>query len=113
MNEPISEEPATLRLAVVGVGAMGSVHAKNLAEGKVPGARLSAVCDIDPNALERFSGVERFASLGALLRADAADAIVVATPHYDHPTSAIAGLEAGLRCWWRSRSPCTRQMRSE
>jgi predicted dehydrogenase len=96
VNEPISEEPPALRLAVVGVGAMGSVHARNLLEGKVPGARLSAVCDIDPNALDRFGGVERFASLDALLRAEVADALVVATPHYDHPSSAIAGLEAGL-----------------
>jgi predicted dehydrogenase len=96
VNEPISEEPAALRLAVVGVGAMGSVHAKNLAEGKVSGARLSAICDIDPNALERFDGVERFATLDALLEAGVADALVVATPHYDHPTSAIRGLESGL-----------------
>jgi predicted dehydrogenase len=96
VNEPNSEEPAALRLAVVGVGAMGSVHARNVADGKVSGARLSAICDINPNALERFSEVERFSTLEALLRAEVADALVVATPHYDHPTSAIAGLEAGL-----------------
>ncbi len=96
MNEPNSEERTALSLAVVGVGAMGSVHAKNLAEGKVSGARLSAVCDIDPKALERFEGVERFITLDGLLEAEIADALVVATPHYDHPNSAVRGLESGL-----------------
>ena len=32
---------------VIGIGRMGGIHAKNLAAGRVRGARLKAVCDTD------------------------------------------------------------------
>ena len=51
-----------IRLGVIGVGNIGSAHAKALFDGKVEGAELSAVCDISPEkrawAQEYFPGVE-------------------------------------------------------
>ena len=35
-----------VRIGVIGLGNMGSAHARNLFEGKIGGALLSAVCDI-------------------------------------------------------------------
>ena len=35
-----------VRLGIIGLGNMGSSHTKNLFEGRVPGAELTAVCDL-------------------------------------------------------------------
>ena len=35
-----------VRLGIIGLGNMGSTHAKNITEGKVPGMVLGAICDI-------------------------------------------------------------------
>ena len=85
-----------VRIAVIGVGSMGAVHARELSHGTVPRATLSAVCDTDPEALARFPSVARVASSHDLLMSGLADAVLIATPHYDHTPLAIAALTAGL-----------------
>jgi predicted dehydrogenase len=85
-----------VRIAVVGVGRMGAVHARELLQGNIRRARLSAVCDPDPEALARFPEVPRFAHAEALLSSGLADALLIATPHYNHTPLAIAALAAGL-----------------
>jgi predicted dehydrogenase len=86
----------TVRIAVVGVGRMGMRHATQLRLGKIPGARLAAVCDTDAEALARFPDVPSFADGSALLASGAADAVLIATPHYEHTPLTIAALGAGL-----------------
>jgi predicted dehydrogenase len=44
-----------LRFAVIGIGRMGSIHAVNLLKGRVKGAKLLCVCDIDKEKLLDFS----------------------------------------------------------
>jgi len=85
-----------VRLAIVGMGRMGTVHARSLLEGKVSRAELGAVCDIDPVALARCPEVPRFASTRELLASRSVDAILIATPHYDHAPIAVEALAAGL-----------------
>ena len=89
-----------LRVAVIGVGRMGRIHARNLYVGKVRGARLAAVCDTDPAVLQyvakRFPKAERFDSVDKLIAAGKVDAVIVATPHYAHPDIAVACINAGL-----------------
>ena len=41
-----------VRLGIIGIGNMGTAHAKSLNEGKVEGMRLTAVCDIDQSRLD-------------------------------------------------------------
>jgi predicted dehydrogenase len=41
-----------LRIGILGLGNMGTCHANYLMEGKVTGAELTAVCDINPSRLE-------------------------------------------------------------
>src|SRR5450432_413156 len=89
-------ENRSVRVAVVGVGSMGAVHARELAAGKIARATLVAVCDSDPEALARFPGVKAFSTSGALIASGLIDAVVVATPHYDHTPISIAALAAGL-----------------
>ena len=40
-----------VKICIVGIGNMGSIHANALYEGKVKGATLSAVCDIKEDKL--------------------------------------------------------------
>ena len=89
-------EGRQVRIAVVGVGSMGAVHAKELALANIPRATLAAVCDTDPEALARFPDVPRFADTRALYASGLADAVLIATPHYDHTPLAIEALAAGV-----------------
>ncbi|HEY3669135.1 MAG TPA: Gfo/Idh/MocA family oxidoreductase, partial [Polyangiaceae bacterium] len=75
---------------------MGAVHARELSLGNIPRATLAAVCDPDPEALARFPNVPGFSDSRSLLAAGALDAVLIATPHYDHTPLAIEALAAGL-----------------
>ncbi len=86
-----------VRLGVIGVGGMGSSHARNVLAGKVERLRLTAVCDIDPARMEAFpEEVPRFGKSAELIRSGLVDAVLVATPHYAHTTIGIDALENGL-----------------
>lgn len=89
-----------LRLAVVGLGNMGSAHALSIHSGQVPDSVLVAVCDTAPSrrqwAEENLSGVAVFEYFDDLLAADIAEAVIIATPHYFHPPMAIAAFARGL-----------------
>ncbi len=106
-----------VRLGIIGVGGMGASHADYLIRGAVPGAKLAALCDIDPARIERNrakygDGVQYFDSVDAMLAARVIDAAIIATPHYDHPPLSIKCFEAGLHVM--SEKPAgvyTRQVR--
>ncbi len=89
-----------IRTAVIGVGNMGSAHARCIAQGSINGLILSALCDISParQALcrERYPDIPCYASVQELLCAGAADAVIVAVPHPSHSTVAMTALDAGL-----------------
>lgn len=75
---------------------MGSNHARSIQDGRVPGMVLGAVCDRSPEAMAPFSTVSRFSDPGEMLGSGQVDAVLIATPHYDHTPLGIAALEAGL-----------------
>jgi len=85
-----------LRLGIIGVGNMGALHARDLLAGKVARAKLTAVCDSEPQALARFPGLSQYARSEELIASGEVDAVLIATPHYDHTPIAIAALAAGL-----------------
>ncbi len=88
-----------LKVGIIGIGNMGSAHAKNLFDGKVDGMKLAAVCDISPKKLEwageNLPGVPTFVDASELIESDIVDTVIVATPHYLHPPLAIAAFAAG------------------
>lgn len=91
---------APLRVAIVGSGGMGRFHARNLVDGKVPGAELAALCDTDPAAFDKArefcrADIPTFDSADKLFAAKCVDAVVIATPHYEHPSLSIAALKSG------------------
>ena len=85
-----------VRIGIVGVGGMGSHHARYIQDGKIRRGKLAAVADTNPAKLEPFKSVKTYTSADALIASGEVDAIMVATPHYDHTTIGIAGLKAGL-----------------
>ncbi len=90
-----------IRVGIIGIGNMGSGHAKGILDGKVEGAELTAVCDIKPDRLEWArkelgEKVQLFETAEAMFDAKVVDAICIATPHYDHPSLAIEGFNRGL-----------------
>ncbi len=90
-----------VKIGIIGVGNMGRKHALNIKEGKVLGARLTAICDWDPEQLQWArdnigADVQLFSSAEKMFDACVIDAVLIATPHYDHPSLAIQAFKEGL-----------------
>ena len=90
-----------VRIGVIGIGNMGSCHAQYLAEGKIPGASLVAVCDISPDRLlwavkTLGEKVKLYSSAEELFASNTVDAVIIAVPHYFHSPLAIQAFNTGL-----------------
>ena len=89
-----------VRLGIIGMGVMGNNHARNMPQVKE--ADFVAVADTNPEAArvaaERY-GVRAFGSGTELIESGMCDAVLVATPHYDHPTIAAEAMRAGLHVY--------------
>ena len=90
-----SQAMSKVRLGIVGMGNIGRYHADYLLKGKVQRAELAAVCDAYA-PLDHYASLKTFKDPEQLFRAGAIDAVIIATPHYQHTTLGIAALEAGL-----------------
>ena len=88
----------TVRLGIIGMGNIGKHHAGYLLESAVPRCELVAVCSTSPQKLEPFQakGLKVFDRGETLVRSREVDAVIIATPHYQHTSLGIAALEAGL-----------------
>ncbi len=90
-----------LRIGVIGIGNMGSYHAKCLNNGEVQNAELAAICDISPNRLEWAKEafdkkVRLFEDTSSLFASGLMDGVIIAVPHYDHPPLAVEAFNHGL-----------------
>lgn len=89
-----------VRFGIVGMGNQGSHYARLITEGKIENARLTCVCDNNPvkleNAKNNFANVEYFAEYIEMLDSKCCDAVLVETPHYQHPEIVIECLKRGL-----------------
>ncbi|MFC0331966.1 Gfo/Idh/MocA family protein [Paenibacillus sepulcri] len=89
-----------LRYGIIGIGNMGSGHIKLLQAGKIKGAMLTAVCDLVESkrdlAQEYLPDVKVFEDATAMIDSGLVDAVIVATPHYDHPSEAIKAFGKGM-----------------
>lgn len=84
-------------IAVIGVGGMGSYHARSIAESEH--MELAAACDIVPDKAESIAEryeTKAFYNHADLIAAGVCDAVLIATPHYAHTTIGIDALQAGL-----------------
>ncbi len=95
-----------VRYGIIGLGNQGSSYALNIFEsgkkGKAVDAVLSAVCDNNPAKIDNFKGktnlkdLAYFSDYKEMLDSGLCDAILVETPHYQHPEIVIECLKRGL-----------------
>ncbi len=85
----------TVRVAFIGVGNRGSYLLRHMQS--VPGVKIVAVCDINPDTLKKVAGseYEPYEEYRRLLDRKDIDAVVIATPVDLHKEMAIAALELG------------------
>jgi predicted dehydrogenase len=91
----------TVKIGIIGVGNMGSMHTRYMHE--VPHAKLTAIADHDPGRAQRAKAsaansdeIELFSDGMELIRKADVDAILIATPHYDHPPLTLAAFKKGI-----------------
>ncbi len=95
-----------MKVAVIGMGNMGSQYAEMIAGGKVEGLRLAAVTRMRNEVRERLNQVlppelPVYPSAEDLYEAVRQkelelDAVMIATPHYAHRDQAVMALKLGL-----------------
>jgi predicted dehydrogenase len=90
-----------IRMGIIGIGNMGSAHAISLLRGDVPEIELVAVADTRQSrrewAKEALSpDIQIFEDGDKLIESKCCDAVLVATPHYDHPRFVIKALNSGM-----------------
>src|SRR5712692_2147035 len=85
-----------VRLGIIGLGNIGQHHHGYLSAGKVNRAELTAVSDAIPGKLDRYKPLKTFSDGEELIRSGLVDAVIIATPHYQHTTLGIAALKQGL-----------------
>jgi len=90
-----------IKIGIIGIGNMGSSHAKSIVKDRVKNAKLTAVCDIDSarikwaknnldSEIEYFTNPQRFYQEADI------EAVLIATPHYDHPPLAVKAFKNDL-----------------
>ena len=89
-----------VRLGIIGIGNMGSEHCRLILDGKCPEINLAAVADLRPErrawAEKKMPEARVFGDGRELIGSGCCEAVLIATPHYQHEPLAVAALEAGL-----------------
>jgi predicted dehydrogenase len=86
----------SVRLGLIGLGNIGQHHAAYLMAGKVTNAELVAVSDAVPSKLEQYKPLKVFNAGEELISSGLIDAVIIATPHYQHTSLGIAALKQAL-----------------
>ena len=90
-----------VKLGVIGLGNMGGAHVKCIQEGQVPEIELAAVADGFEARREWAASylphdIPIFAEGTELIKSGRCDAVLIATPHYQHASMSIEAFRAGL-----------------
>ena len=90
-----------VRLGIIGYGSIGSQHGRSIKAGKTPAVELTAVADTDSARLKLAKDtfgeeLKGFESSSELIHSGACDAVLIAVPHYYHPSMAIEAMETGM-----------------
>jgi predicted dehydrogenase len=100
MRRNPDEEPrmTNVRIGIIGLGNMGLFHVGYM--NTLEGATLTALCDMDSARVDRaakgLDNVAKFNKYQDLVNSGSCDAIIIATPHFQHGEIARAGLQKGL-----------------
>ncbi len=86
-----------IRMGVIGCGGMGTAHIKIMQS--IPKLRLAAVADAAEDAACNTGAeyqVPHFNDYRELIKSKLCDAVLIATPHYEHPVIGREAFQAGL-----------------
>ena len=90
-----------IRLGIIGIGNMGSSHARKVVEGKCPDFQLVAIADTNPQRHDWIKAdlgenIHCFFNPEEMLDSGLIDACIVSVPHYDHCKYAMACMQRGI-----------------
>ncbi|WMC91082.1 Gfo/Idh/MocA family protein [Kineothrix sp. MB12-C1] len=90
-----------VRMGIIGIGNMGTVHIKNILDGKVPEMEVTAAADRADSrrswAKENLpESVVIFEEGKDLIASGVCDGVLIAVPHYQHPELSIDAMNHGL-----------------
>lgn len=89
-----------IHLGIIGIGNIGRVHLENIRSGKCPEIQITALADRSESrrvwANEMMPEAAIFCEGVDLIHSGTCDAVLIATPHYQHPELAVAAFDAGL-----------------
>ncbi|PCJ56377.1 MAG: oxidoreductase [Planctomycetota bacterium] len=96
-----TDKKADVKLGIIGFGAMGKGHATKIKDGAITNGLISAVCDTDEKALATAKEIlgdtaQYFSTPHDLFESNSVDAVIISTPHYDHPPLAIEAFSYDL-----------------
>ena len=99
----------TINIGAIGINGMGWADTKALL--KIPGVKLTAICDVDQNVLDKRKAemkeqgvkVKTFSDYRKLLEQKDVDAVVIGSPDHWHALMMIHASEAGKHVY--SESP--------
>ena len=86
-----------IRIALVGTGVMGNFHARDILA--LDNTELAAICDVDHEKADKCAqnhNVAVFYDYKEMLAKTKLDAVLIATPHYSHPSLSIEAFNQGL-----------------
>jgi predicted dehydrogenase len=93
----LTKNNSKIKIAVIGIGVMGSQHVKDIHE--LENTILAAVCDIDRTRADHYAkqyGVPAFYDHLEMFEKIELDAVLIATPHYDHPPISMHAFQHGI-----------------
>ena len=90
-----------VRLGIIGIGNMGSEHCRSFLNGKLPQIEIVAVADRRESrrnwAKEKLpESTAIFTEGEELVASGLCEAVLIATPHYQHPILAVSAFRHGL-----------------
>ena len=89
-----------IRLGIIGCGGIAMLHAENILSGRCPEICVTAAADRRESrrawAREKFPQAAVFSEGSELIASGTCEAVLIATPHYQHPTLAADALDHGL-----------------
>ena len=90
-----------VKIGIIGIGNMGTSHAKTITEGKVPELELVAVADRQEGRRQWCKEhlpetIQIFEEGRDLIASGVCEAVLIAVPHYQHPELSMEALQHNL-----------------
>ena len=92
-----------IKYGIIGLGNIGTAHIRNIMENELlKDSKVVAIADLKQEKIDRIVNMykdykfETYLSGRKLIENASVDAVIIAVPHYDHPTLAIMALKKDI-----------------